>query len=86
MTVGQMIEKLKEYPKDAPLEVTWEGIFRNPSVYLYKDGKTVLIDADDDAYRYCFEHNFNGIPPPYVLRQQLKDWQKITGGKCFIGK
>ena len=56
MIVSELIKELSKYPKDAKVKATWEGTFEEVSVYLYKDGKTVMIDADADFYRDRFEY------------------------------
>lgn len=45
-TVGEVIDALKEFSRDAKIVATWEGL--NKSVRIYPDTKgEVIIDADD---------------------------------------
>lgn len=54
MTVEELIKELSQYPSDAPVIATYEGIYRRISVYTSKDG-VVVIDADRDHYRFRIE-------------------------------
>ena len=54
MTVAELIAELAKQDQSQPVICTWEGIFREPSVYVAKNS-TVIIDADDDHYREDIE-------------------------------
>lgn len=49
-TVGELIDVLSEYDRDASVMGTWEGIMMGLCVYPDKDG-LVLVDADEGAYQ-----------------------------------
>lgn len=49
-TVGELIDALSEYDRDASVMGTWEGITMELCVYPDKDG-LVLVDADDGRYQ-----------------------------------
>lgn len=68
MTVAELRAELAKYPDDLPVCVTWESIFRTPSVYLappHADDLPIgvlVIDADDDRYRSRIE---SGVIVPF---------------------
>ena len=88
MIVSEFIKELSKYPKDAKVKATWEGTFEEVSVYLYKDGKTVMIDADADFYRDRFEYKKKNDEEFTVFKTQFnvkpKDLRRVEKNKNKI--
>ena len=57
MKVSDLVKLLRKYQDASVVKVTWEGqvIPIDPeNIYLSADG-VLLIDADDNCYKYDFE-------------------------------
>ncbi|PKM46849.1 MAG: hypothetical protein CVV05_00085 [Gammaproteobacteria bacterium HGW-Gammaproteobacteria-1] len=62
-TVGEIIDKLAQYPRESPICGTWESTFTDLRVYCAKNG-TVIVDVDKASYREAIERG-DIVPPDH---------------------
>lgn len=55
-TVGELIDALSAYPRDALVCATWEGVFEPIAITRSRDG-VVLVDAD----RLSYDHSATDV-------------------------